>query len=288
MKFPIFSKKFLYTFSGAFFWAIAILFTKIILKNGENTYNLVFWTILLACPFWIYIFSKNIKEFKTISRKSYWILIGMGLIGSMAVNIIEMFAIKYSQAINYSFLIRSVVLFTIIFAFVFLGEKITWKKILITFFILAGAYLLTTSGKIIHLSSGDIFTLIEALLLSFGNTILGKMATKRMSSDLSASASYIIAVLPMTLIALFMGAIAMPKAPIFLILLTISNIFGTTFRFKAYKNASASYVTMIYSFTPVIVLFLAIPFLGETITPIQIIGGVLIILAGIFVEKLKI
>ena len=73
-----------------------------------------------------------------------------------------------------------------------------------------------------------------------------------------------------------------------LILLTISNIIGTTFRFKAYKHASASYVTMIVSLTPLIVLLLAIPILGEKITLIQMFGGILIILAGVFVEKLKI
>lgn len=45
---------------------------------------------------------------------------------------------------------------------------------------------------------------------------------------------------------------------------------------------------MIFSFTPVFVSFMAIPLLQETMTPIQIIGGTLIVLAGIAVEKLKI
>ena len=282
------SKKFIFSFCIALFWAISILITKVILKEGENTYNLVFWTILLASPYWLYIFSKNITEFKTTSSKSYWILLGMGLIGTLTVNIVEMFAIKYSQVINYSFLTRSVTLFTIIFAFMFLGEKLTWKKILVTFIILLGAYFLTTKGQFIHLSSGDIFTLTEAMLISFGNTILGKMATNRMSPSLSASASSIIAVVPITLIALFVGAIAIPKAPLFLITLTLSNIILTIFRFNAYKVSSASYVTMIASFTPVIVSFLAIPILKESLTPVQIIGGLLILLATILVGRFNI
>ena len=284
----IFSKKFTFGFLVAFFWAISIIITKIILKQGENTYNLVFWTILLASPFWYFIFSKNITEFKTTSRKSYWILAGMGLIGTLSVNIVEMFAIKYSQVINYSFLIRSVTLFTIIFAFIFLGEKLTWKKISITLLILTGAYFLTTNGQIIHLSWGDTFTLLEAMLISFGNTILGKMASNRMSSNLSASASSLIAVIPMTLIAFFTGAIALPVAPLLLILLTSSNIMITTCRFRTYKYASASYATMLASFTPVIVLFLAIPILKESISPVQLIGGTLIIAATLLVGRAKI
>ena len=49
-----------------------------------------------------------------------------------------------------------------------------------------------------------------------------------------------------------------------------------------------SLVTMIFSLTPIFVALLAIPLLKETLTPIQVIGGALIILAGIGVEKLKI
>ena len=45
---------------------------------------------------------------------------------------------------------------------------------------------------------------------------------------------------------------------------------------------------MIFSFTPVFVSLIAMPLLKETLTPIQVLGGVLILLAGIGVEKLKI
>ena len=90
------------------------------------------------------------------------------------------------------------------------------------------------------------------------------------------------------MIALFKGAIAIPQMPVLVLLFAIINAFVITFRFLAYKHATASYVTMIFSLTPVSVFILAVPFLGESITPVQIIGGILIILAGIATEKLNI
>ncbi len=288
MKYFGFSKKFTYATLASFAWAITIIFARIILKNGENAFNLAFWVALLALPYWLFIFRKNFKELKNAPRINYWIIISMGIISTAGVNLVEVFALKYSTALNYSLLIRSVTLFTIIFSYFFLKEKITLKKIILVMLIFFGTFLLITKGRSISFSLGDIFVLIEAVLLAFGNSILGKMATNRMSPNISASASFLVGIFPIALIALFKGVIAIPQMPLLVLAFALVNILIITFRFLAYKNATASYVTMMFSLTPVFVSFIAIPFLGETLTSIQIIGGILIILAGIFVEKLKI
>ncbi len=282
------SKGFIYTFSAAFAWAISIVIARFVLRAGENAYNVVFWTTVLSVPYWFYVLLGRKVELKKATKKDYSILLGMGLVSTIGVSITEAFALKYSPAVNYSFLIRTVILFTFLFAYLFLGEKLTLKKIVLAFLLLTGAYLLTTKGQIISLTLGDIFTLTEAALIALGNNIFGKMATNRMSTQLSASAGFLIGVVPLAFIALMNNAIAVPKSLFLISLLTFVYIVITNLRFNAYKNASASYVTMIFSFTPVFVSFMAIPLLQETMTPIQIIGGTLIVLAGIAVEKLKI
>jgi len=282
------SKGFYFTFAAAFIWAISIVITRIVLKTGNNVYNVVFWITLLSSPYWIFIFLKKFNEFRTTTKKNYLILLGIGIISTVGVGIVEVFALKYSPAVNYSFLIRSTILFTILFAYLFLGEKLTVKKIIIVSLILAGIYFLTTKGEIIAFSLGDIFTLTEAMLIAFGNSVLGKMATNKMSARLSSSASFLIGVLPIVIIAFFNNAIAIPKSLILIILLAILSILSMSLRFQAYKNATASYVAMIYSFTPVFVLFMSMPLLKETMAPVQLFGGALIVLGGIAVEKLKI
>ena len=174
------------------------------------------------------------------------------------------------------------------FAYIFLGERLTLKKIVLAGVILFGSYLLVTKGQKLSFSTGDIFTLTEAALIALGNTVLGKMAVKRMSTNLSASAAYLIGIIPLSLIALFNHAIYWPKSISLIILLAGSYIFLTMVRFRAYQYASAAYLTMMYSLTPVFVSIMAIALLDETMTPIQLIGGGLIVLAGVGVEKLKI
>ncbi len=281
------SKGFYFTFAAACIWAVSIVVTKIVLKTGDNAYNVVFWITLLASPYWLFVFSGKFNEFRITAKKNYLILLGIGIISTIGVSIVEVFALKYSPAVNYSFLIRSTILFTIIFAYLFLGEKFTLKKIIIAVLILTGIYFLTTKGKLIAFSPGDIFTLTEAMLLAFGNTVLGKMATNQMSAKLSSSASFLIGVLPIAIITFFNNAIAIPKSLMLIIFLAILSILGMSVRFQAYKNATASYVAMIYSFTPIFVLFISMPFLKETMMPVQLFGGALIVLGGIFVEKLK-
>ncbi len=283
------SKGFFYTFLASIGWAFSIIIARYVLKEGENAYNIAFWTSILAAPYWLHVFFKQKTEFKSLVKKDYLILLGMGLIGTVGTSITEAFAIQYSPAMNYAFLMRSVILFTIIFAYLFLGEKLTAKKIILAGLILTGAYLLTTNGQLISFSKGDVFTLAEAALVAFGNNILGKMATNRMGSDLSASGGFLFGLIPLAGIAFFNHAIAIPKSFFLILVLTVLYMLGIILRFKAYKIVSATFVTMVYSFTPVFVSIMAVTVLGEAmLTTTQIIGGLLIITAGIATEKLKI
>lgn len=282
------SKGFILTVCASLFWAISIVTTRIILNNGENVYNLSFWTLLIASPYWLYQLNRQKKEISKLKIKDFAILLVMGLVSTVGVSLAESFALKYSQATNFAFLIRTVIVFTFIFAYIFLGEKITKKKIILAAFILSGAYLLTTNGQQLSLSTGDIFTLLEAALIAFGTGILGKLATNRMSPNTTATGRFFMGVVPLFIIALSQTSISLPHLLPLVILITICSITLNTLLFYALKISSATFVTMIMSFTPVFVSFIAIPVLGESLSLIQVTGGLFILLAGIMVEKLKI
>ncbi len=280
------SKGFIYTFSAAITWAISIVLLRIILQRGEDAYTVLFWTSTIALPFWMYLFVTSKHEVAKLRSADYGILFGMGIISTVLVSITEFFALKYSPAINYAFLIRTVLLFTFLFAYMFLGESFTKKKLTLAVLMLLGAYFLSTKGKLISLTIGDLFTLTEAALIAFGNNVLGKMATNRMSINLSSSASSLIGFIPIVAITLYVSTIHIPQDVVLILILSILYIILTKLRYTAYSHAKASYVTMIFSFTPVFVSFMAIPFLKESMTSVQIMGGILIVLSGILVEKL--
>lgn len=281
------SKGFIFTFIAAFGWAVTISLSKLAFQGGENVYTLALWTELFALPLWLYFLISNKRELRSIPKMGIYVLLGMGLNG-IILTFLEPLAIKYSTAINYSFLIRSVLLFTVIFAVIFLNETLTRKKVVLVILTLIGAYLLTTKGQLISLSLGDGLTLLEAALIAFGNNILGKLSTKNMSANIASTGSYFVGVLPVVGIAIMKNAATMPKFPLLLLTITFFSILITVTRFRAYRHASASYVTMVFSFTPVFVTLFAYLFLHEVITPIQVVGGGLMVLAGIATEKLAI
>lgn len=274
--------------AAAFLWAAIIILTKFIIRAGDNPLNVIFWLTILATPFWIGLLFSKKAEVKKMRKKDFQTLLLIGLVGPLLGAIVEIFALKYTQATNFSFLIRSSLLFTIVFAALFLGERVTKKKLTIATLILIGAYLIATSGKIIHLSLGDGLTLLEAALIAFGNTILGKIAIKTMSSQLSAAGSFLVSVLPVTVLTFATNSFAVPHAVGLILILTVVEIVSVLNRFNAYKYCSASFLAMTYSATPVIVTVFAFFLLGEQLSLIQIIGGLLIVSGGVYAEKIKI
>lgn len=281
------SKGFRYTFIAAACWAGCILGTKYLLRAGENGYNIIFWLALLVLPYWSYIFGKKASLLKTIKRKDLYVLIWMGIISGIILPILEVFAIKYSSAINYSFLLRSSVIFTTLFAFIFLGEKFTAKKLSLILIIIAGVFLLTTDGKMPHFTLGDILTLIQAALISLGNTILGKKAVKFIDSKFVAAFVIIFGFLPVLIIALLNHAVSVPALPLAFVLIAVISTVGTIYRFNAYKNATASLIAMVYALTPVMVSVVAIPLFNESLSAIQYAGVVLIVATGLLAEKFE-
>lgn len=282
------SKGFIYTCIAAICWTGEIIITRYLLNIGENAYNLAFWTTLLAAPYWLYIFWTHKKEASKLKRQDIGILLTMALVSTVGITFVEIFALKYSPAVNYSFLIRMVIVFTIFFASFILHEKITKKKIILTLLILTGSYFLVTNGNTLSLTKGDLFTLLEAALIALGNNVLGKVATNRMNENLAISTKFLIGFIPALILAALFTNITTPLSTLLIIFYTGLSLILNTAIFKAYKFTTATYVTMVMSFSPVMVALLAIPLLNEMLTPIQILGGILIVGAGISAEKLKI
>ncbi|HRI36120.1 MAG TPA: EamA family transporter [bacterium] len=61
---------------------------------------------------------------------------------------------------------------------------------------------------------------------------------------------------------------------------------GTLARFVAYRHASAGYISMIYSFTPLIVVGLSYLILSESISITQALGGMLVVGGGVAAARI--
>jgi drug/metabolite transporter (DMT)-like permease len=109
-----------------------------------------------------------------------------------------------------------------------------------------------------------------------------------MSPTVSATMSFLIAFIPIISLLIYFNGIHLPKFIFVTIVLWIISVLWTTFRFKAYQLASASYIAMMFSITPFLVTILWYFILHENLSLLQLFGWCLIVLWWILVEKLKI
>lgn len=269
-------------------WAASIILIKFLIQSGEASLNILFWSMFLAFPYWTYLAYRNRHDFGTLEKRAWLILTGMVLISTITAKLFEFLALQYTSAINYSFLIRSSILFTIFFAWLFLKEALSLKKFILAAVLLLGMYFLTVRNGVLNFTRGDFFTLGEAVCLALGNNVLGRMASLRMKPTIAATGSFLLGAVPLLVLLFWIGQTALPRNPVLILLLTIILILTTHFRFRAYRFCSASYMAMFLSLTPVLATLLAILLLGEKISLIQALGGILIVSTGVLVEKFKV
>ncbi len=281
-------KAFLLSLMAALIWACQIVLFRFQITIGENPYTLALWSTAIELPFWVFMLFKKKSEMTKLTPKILGIFAVIGFGSAIAIGLMENLALANTTATNFAFLIRSVVLFTILFSAIFFKEPITRKKLIMTCTILAGAYFLNIQSGRFTLRLGDIFTLIEAASIAFFTNILIKKMVVKMDADFAAGMQYVAGSFFLA------GVLIFQKTPFLLHnipLLMLYCVLGITFarvRNRAFQHATSTFVTMIMSFTPVFTLILSLFLLGEHLTTVQLVGGFLIVITGFMAEFLKI
>lgn len=276
-----------FSLSTSLFWAITIVIQRLVLNKGENPLNLVFWSYLFSTPLWLFLLKRHLGEFRRLSKKNKSLLVFIGIAGSIGISYLQSLALKNTTAVNFSFLYRTIVIFTIVFAWIFFREKISTKKLFIVALILIGSYFLTTKGENIALGTGDIYTLLMAASAAFIANILTKHTTSKMHPDLSGAVTMLVSFLSLLCLSIATNSIRIPQELFLILLSSVFGFFQIRTRNKAYQIATASFVTMIVSLTPLFVSVISLPVLGEKMDAIQLLGGLLIVSSGFLAEKLK-
>lgn len=282
------SKGLMFTLLASLIGAFWIVISRYLLMHGENPLNLSAWLVSLTVLPWIFLFQKHKQEFGKLSQKNIILLIFIGVASSLGINYLQALALENSTAINFSLLYRTIIIFTVFFAWIFFKEALTLKKVILVAIILFGSFLLTANGQSIQFTQGDIYTIMFAASGALISNIFIKYTVSKMHTDLSGSVTNIIASVCLISLALLSGSFAVPQN-IWLVLLGSCCYFvHILFRNRSYRYASASFVTMVFAMTPLYVSVLAITFLGETMSLNEMFGGLLIVGSVFFVERLKV
>jgi O-acetylserine/cysteine efflux transporter len=281
-------KKLLYTLIFSVSWALNIFVRKLALNGGVSPLPFLFESSMVSVTvLTIYIAIKKRKDLSVFSSQKVFkqfLLMGM-LIG--AAWVFDTFGLTLTSSINYSFIIKSGLVFSILFAFIFFHEKLTKSKIIIILILLGGAYLITTGGNSLVPIKGDLIVIFASFFYSAA-TIVQKYLTKKVDPEVIGWGRVVSGMLILLLWLIVTKQPAFTNGYCLYILLAgILLSFTTVFINKALAVSSVSYLTIMTMTVPLINALLGIVFLDEIMNAYQIAGGIMILISGVVVNIKK-
>ncbi len=274
----------------SFLWSVDIIITKFLLRKDMDVFSITFQgqaivTILVFS--YIMLFRK--KSFSTIRKKTLPYLLSFGAIGSGLGIGLSYVGLSMSTSINYGFVIKTSVIFTMIVAhLMYDDEKINFQKTFLSFLFLLGIYLLSTNGKLVLPNLGDMLILAGAFMLGVSNNFTKVIVKHKVDTYQIVLFRITGAVVVSFLLALITRA-ALVTPEFFLFLLPKGIIIAVYLYFinKTIEHSSPTYLSMRSMLVPVIVLVMGIVFLRESLGVFQAIGGVIIIGSGFLLEYFR-
>lgn len=236
------------------------------------------------------IYREQLRAPENVSRRDWWLYLGMGFTGVFAYPVFMYLALHYTTATNMALINATGPLVTMLLAAFMLKESITSNLIVGGMISLAGVGLIITNGSLATivtggLNRGDVIGLLIIGLWGL-YSILARLAMRN-SSSLRVTAISTWMALPMLLpVAWVEWGNSPPVLTLPLVLAILySGIFPTVISFllwnESVRMAGPNQAMAFYNTLVVYGAMFGILFLGEHITPYLLIGGALVIAGGL-------
>ena len=174
----------LLVFSTAIISGISIYMNKFAVSGINSTIFTFSKNITVALfLFSLIFFTTKFKEFSLLKKKDWLKLMLIGLIGGSIPFILFFKGLQLTSGASASLIHKTMFLFVIILAVMFLKEKLNKKVILATILLMIGNYLLLRSSW--SFGIGDLLVLTATLFWAVENT-LSKYVLKELSGNLVA------------------------------------------------------------------------------------------------------
>ena len=225
-----------------------------------------------------------VRGFPKITRRQFWQAVGVGFVGYGVSLSLQFLGTKLSTAANGSLVTSATPAFVLIFAWILLKEKITSLRLI--------ALLLATLGVVAVIDPRS--AQLNPDLFAGNLLLLGAALTWALYSVLVRKATQALDVLPFSLIAFLgglpisipagareletigVGEISLGVVGGVLFLGVISTALAMVLWNTAFAYLDASLASLTFFAQPVVGTLLGWLFLGEEITPLFLVGGMLI------------
>jgi len=284
------SKKLVYSSTVAILLASSIFIKKIALTKDVPPLTLIVQFILIAAIILnlnlLFFQRKYIRQIKKMKRWEWKNAFFAGFF-LISAYLASTYGLRFTSSINYSFIIKSNLIFIPLLAFFFLQEKITKEKIYLAIIFFIGIYLVTTRGQFILPRLGDLLIIMAAFFFS-SFTIINKKLAKMLEPEIiSWGVTSCTAVFALILIFTMKINVFSSIGLLYVLLAGLAEALIILFINKTIRITNMTYYVMMTMFAPVINLILGILFLNETINSIQLLGGVVLIISGMMVQRLR-
>ena len=276
------------------FWALAFPLIKFSL-NYLAPENLAITRLFIASLIFLFIFLFNKKDFSPLQKKDVPLLFILGFVGVSIYHLSLNYGEQFVSAGAASLIITTIPIFVVIFATIFLSERISKQALLGIIISFIGVVIISLYGnpnitiEIIYLSAAAAVLLSSIVGAMY--TIMGKKLINRYTPLSLTAYAFLIGNTGLILFIrpqLFQELASLPIegwiAVIFLA--CFPTVIAYTFWYAALEVKPASELTIYLYITPIISPLVSCLFFGESITMWYVIGGFLV-LFGLYVVNRK-
>jgi drug/metabolite transporter (DMT)-like permease len=274
------------------FWSFAFPFIKIGLEE-LNPINLTIMRLFTTCAIFLIIVVFFPKKFSPLHKKDIIPLFLLGFLGVVIYHLGLNYGELYMSPSAASLIIATIPIFTVIFATIFLREKITKKIVVGIPLSLSGIVIISLTGtssdpfEITYISAA-VAVLISALV-GAGYTIAGKKLLERYSALSLTIYAFLfgcLGLLPFLSPTLITEAVSLTwrgwSAVLFLAL--FPTVVGYVLWYVVLEVKTTSEISIFLYFIPVLSTIISYFLFQETITWFFLFGGALVILGLIIVN----
>jgi len=262
------------------FWGISFPVIKVALTDISPSAFLCLRFGLAALIVLAYIAIARKPLRRLLNDKILWIL---GITNAIGF-VMEFYGLTLTTASKASLLVNVNVVFMAIFSALLLKDKITNRSKLGILFGLLGVFLTTTGGDLSSLiqgsALGDLIIFGGGIVWAFSNIYNKRAATELGLSPMEVTESMAITTAITLVPLLFFTPLSFVITPFsvgaFLYVTLVCTIFGFYLFYRALRTITVVHAGIVMLFEIIVAIATSFIFLGETIPPLGIVGGVLI------------
>lgn len=214
----------------------------------------------------------------------------MGIVGMSIPSVMLAYGVSLSLVSN-SFLLQIEAIYSMILSYMLLKERITKKQVLLSVLSFLGMALVLTEGVIRPINLGDILFLSTPLFYQFAH-VVAKDVLKTIDPTVVVMYRFLIGGLTLFFVSVLFGLNPLDfsstlQGTLIVFYMGFGYAIGNSFWYYGIKHINLSKGTSMIIMYPLVSTILAILTLGETLTPIKVIGIILVFLSTLILSRVK-